>query len=275
MAMGMVQRYALMPGSMVIPYIEKGNSTGKTLVLVHGIADSYVAFEPLFPYLSESYRTLAVTLRGHGDATRPESGYKTKDFTEDLLMFLDHLRIEKAVLLGASSGGFPARCFAATYPERVEGLILLGSPSSLGDKPGIRKEWDEVFSKLEDPVDENFVRGFSQSLAADQVPKTFLELMLNENLKVPANVWKETFEGLMEERFPGELEKIKTDTLILWGDQDVILSRRDQEELHKAIQNSRFKMLSGLGHLLYWEAPQRVAEEINIFMKSVGSGSDS
>ena len=262
------QKVVELPNHLLIPFLEKGDQNGKALIMLHGIADSCVAFEPMLPFLSKEFRSLAVTLRGHGDAGKPETGYSTSDFVEDLVLFLDKLGIEKAVLLGASSGGFPARSFAAAYPERTEGLILLGSPAVLGDKPGVKKLWDEVISKLEDPISENFVQSFSQGLETGNIPEDYLEIIVKENLKAPARVWIKTIQGIMEEPFPGTLGQIKAETLILWGDQDVISTREDQEMLEKAISNASLRVLSGLGHLLYWESPERVAKEINEFLKS-------
>lgn len=261
------QKVVELPNHLLIPFLEKGNRNGKVLILLHGVADSCVAFEPMMPFLSNEFRSLAVTLRGHGDASKPETGYSTNDFVEDLGLFLDKLGIEKALLLGASSGGFSARSFAAAYPERTEGLILLGSPASLGDKPGVIKIWNEVISQLTDPLDENFVRRFAQGLETENIPPDFLDVMLMENLKVPARVWIETIRGAMNEPLPGSLGKIEAQTLILWGDRDVISNREDQEALEKAIPNARLVVLSGLGHLLYWEAADRVANEINEFVR--------
>lgn len=262
------QKVVELPNHLLIPFLEKGDRNGKVLILLHGVADSCVAFEPMIPFLSNEFRSLAVTLRGHGDAGKPETGYSTNDFVEDLVLFLDKLGIEKAVLLGASSGGFPTRSFAAAYPERTEGLILLGSPATLGDKPGVVKVWNEVISLLTDPVDESFVRRFAQGLETENIPPDFLEVMLKENLKVPSRVWIETIRGLMNEPFPGSLGKIEAQTLILWGDQDVISTREDQQILEKLIPNAQLKILSGLGHLLYWEAPDRIVKEINEFVRS-------
>lgn len=262
------QKIVELPNHLLIPFLEKGDRNGKALIMMHGVADSCVAFEPMLPFLSNEFHSLAVTLRGHGNAAKPETGYSTNDFVEDLVLFLEKLGIAKAVLLGASSGGFPARSFAANYPERTEGLILLGSPATLSDKPGVVKVWNEVISQLADPVDENFVRKFAQGLETENIPPDFLEVMLKENLKVPARVWIETIRGIMNEPFPGSLGKIKAEALILWGDQDVISTREDQQTLEKVIPNAKLKILSGQGHLLYWEEPERIAKEINEFLRS-------
>ncbi len=264
-----MQKFAVLQNGIRMPYLEKGDTTGTALIMLHGIADSCRAFEPILPCISEHIHAFAVTLRGHGDASRPESGYSTDDFAEDLRLFMDALEIDNAVILGASSGGFPARRFAVKYPERVAGLILLGSPSALRENPMAQALWNSTVSRITDPVDTEFVRRFSQGIISDKIPGAFFESMLEENMKLPARVWRGTFEGIMQETFPGDIEKIIARTLIIWGDQDAVIDRKDQEELSKAIWDSRLVVLSGLGHLLYWEEPERVAEEINAFMENI------
>jgi pimeloyl-ACP methyl ester carboxylesterase len=92
---------------------------GTTLILLHGFGDSLRTFDLMLPFIPESIHTIALTMRGYGDSSKPEIGYCTKDFEEDLVMFMDTLNIEKAVIAGASSGGFTARRFAANHPQRV------------------------------------------------------------------------------------------------------------------------------------------------------------
>ena len=162
---------------------------------------------------------------------RPAGGYRPRDFAADLAAFLDALHPGAAVIVGGSSGGFVARRFAIDHPELTLGLVLLGSPASLGDKPGVREMWESTVSKLTDPIDPGFVREFAKSTLAQPVPQAFLESMVQENLKVPARVWQETFKGLLDDDSFGELDKIDAPTVIVWGDRDAFLPRADQERL--------------------------------------------
>ena len=101
------------------------------------------------------------------------------------------------------------------------------------------------------------------------MPKAFFETLIQENLKVPARVWKATVAGLLDDTSWDELGRIKTPTLILWGDHDTILSRSDQEALTAAINGSKLVVYSRSGHALYWEEPERVAAELVAFIKSL------
>jgi len=258
-----------LPNQVQLQYVEQGDSRGFPLILLHGYVDSWRSFERVLPYLPESIRTFALTQRGHGDASRPATGYRPGDFAMDLLEFMDVLRLKKAVIAGGSSGGIIARRFAIDHPTRISGLILAGSPLTLHNKPGVIKLWDSTISKLVDPMDPRFVSEFMMSNVAQQVPRAFLKTMLRENLKVPARVWKTTLKGLLEDGSSGELNKIKAPTLIVWGDKDVVVPPSDQKTLLEQISGSRLVVYPGAGHMLYWEEPARFASDIESFIEGL------
>ena len=236
------------------------------LVLLHAIADSWRSFKRVLPHLPASIHTVALTQRGHGDASRPETGYRSRDFAADLADFMDALHIEAAVIAGGSSGGMIAQRFALDHPERVLGLALLGSPLTLRGKPGLQGLWDSTISTLTDPIDPIVVREFVESVLVQPVPQEFLEMLVRENLKVPAFVWKATFKGLMEDDFSQELNQIKAPTLIVWGAQDTILPRNDQERMAALIPGARLVVYPDAGHVFYWEEPDRIASDLAFFV---------
>jgi len=239
------------------------------MILLHGLADSWHIFELLIHYLPKEMHTYAITLRGHGNSSRPNSGYGTRDFEGDLVLFMDSLNIEKAVILGASSGGFPARSFAINHAERTLALVLLGSPATLQGVPAAQEVWNSTISKLTDPVDMEFVKIFLLSTLSKPIPQEFMEMILQENLKLPARVWRDTTEGMMNEEFPGQLDKINSPTLIIWGDQDRLITRSSQEGLAKVIPRSKLVVHKNAGHMLYCEDPKGVASEITTFIEEI------
>jgi len=182
----------------------------------------------VLPHLPESIRAFALTQRGHGDASRHVTGYSPHEFSMDLAAFMDALGIEAAVIVGGSSGGIIARCFAIEHPNRTLGLIIAGSPLTLKDKPDVLALWDTTISTVKDPIDPSFVSEFVKSTLAQEVPQAFLQTMIKENLKVPARVWKATLKGLLEDKSSEKLNKINAPTLIVWGDKDEITPRSDQ-----------------------------------------------
>jgi pimeloyl-ACP methyl ester carboxylesterase len=266
-----VKKFVELANQVKLSYAEQGDPSGVPVLLLHGYADSWRSFERVLPHLPNSIHALALSQRGHGDSDHPVSGYHSHDFVVDLAEFMNVLHLEAAVIAGGSSGGLVARRFAINHPERTMGLVLMGSPLTLRNKPGLLELWDSTISKLTDPIDFGFVREFAESMLAQPVPQTFLDTMIQENLKVPARVWRAAFKGLLEDDSFSELDKIKAPTLIIWGDQDAVLPRSDQEKLASTIASSQLVVYPGNGHALYWEKPDRIASDIVAFIKDLGN----
>lgn len=258
-----------LPDQVTVPYVDRGDPQGIPVLLIHAVADSWRALELLMVELPDSIRAIALTQRGHGDASRPESGYCPEDFAADIVAFMDALQLEACVMVGASSGGFVIRHVALIAPSRVLALVFLGSPATLRDKPVVRELWESTLSKLTDPIDRRFVRDFLESTLVRPVPRAFLETMEQESLKVPARVWRATMEGLVNDDSLRELHAINVPTLIVWGDEDRIIPRSDQETLAEAIPGSRLMVHAGGGHAFYWEDPVLTASDLVAFIKDV------
>lgn len=265
----------ILPNNREFSYIEAGDPLGIPMILLHGLGDSCRTFEGLLEHFPGRIRAIAFTQRGHDGIDPPEATYRTADFVADLLLFMNAAALPKAFILGASSGGFAARKFAARYPKRVLGLILVGVPSALGDKPDIVNIQASTLSRLSDPISLAFIRNFTAGLFTKPVPPDFLEMMFQESQKVPARVWREASEALLKEKFPDQLHLVKASALIVCGGKDTIASRQDQEKLAGAITDARLTVFPQLGHMLYWEDPKNVAKEISTFVDDVWMGPDS
>jgi non-heme chloroperoxidase len=155
------------------------------------------------PHLPKSIRAFAVSLRGHGQSGYPHEGYGSDDFAADIAAFLDALNLDAVFVVGHSLGSSIAQRYAINYSDRTRGLVLVGSLFSMALSPVPRELWESVISKMEDPVDPDFVREFQESTLAQPVPPAFFETIVQESLRLPARVWKATVAGSMEDDFPG------------------------------------------------------------------------
>jgi non-heme chloroperoxidase len=248
-----------------MPYFEQEDSSGIPLVLVHAVGDSQRVFEGVLAHLPASVHAFAPTMRGHGDAGRPRSGYRSSDFAADLAAFMDAVDLEAAVIAGGSSGGLVAQRFAIDFPDRIRGLVLLGAPLTLGNKPFAQRLWTTTISKLTDSVDPAFVRGFVERTLSPSVSHALLDALVQESLKVPAFVWRETLKGILEDDFSAELGRIAVPTLAIWGDGDSLIPREDQEALVQLIPGARRVVYPGAGHVFYLEDPVRAAADLTSF----------
>jgi len=113
----------------------------------------------VLPLLSPSYHAFAPDKRGHGDSDKPRCCYTADDYAADVDAFMEAVGIEKATLVGDSSGGLIAQRVALDNPHRVARLVLIGSPTTLVNNEAVRELGEEMLA-LEDPISPEFVREF-------------------------------------------------------------------------------------------------------------------
>jgi non-heme chloroperoxidase len=255
---------------VTLPYVKQGDPAGVPVVLLHGYSDSSLSYELMLPHLPDAIHAFAYTQRGHDGTDAPARGYRVDDYVADLAAFMDAMGIEVAVIAGHSGGSYTAQRFALEHPDRTLGVALIGAFRAFDDNPGILELWEEV-SQFTDPVEPGFVREFQESCVAQPVPAGFLDAIITGSMQVPARVWKEYLEGLIEAEVPTQSGTIGAPALILWGDQDAFCPRSDQDALVAAIPQARLEVYEGTGHCPHWEQPERAAAEIAAFAAGVSS----
>lgn len=249
-----------------LEFVDVGSRAREVLVLLPGLSDSWRSYELVFPHLPDTFRTIAISQRGHGDSDKPETGYTVRDFAGDLNGLLDALGIREAVIAGHSSASLVARRFALDHPEKVVGLVLEGSFIKLGEAAA---PFAARLASLGDPVPRAFVRDFATPTFGRAVPMEFVDAMIEENLKVPARVWRETFASLLDYDDSADLAALEVAALVIWGDQDAIIDRSATETLARSIRNSKLLVYEGIGHTPHWEDPAQFARDITTFVSDL------
>jgi pimeloyl-ACP methyl ester carboxylesterase len=184
----------------------------------------------------------------------------------DVHELVGQLGVTAAVFVGHSMGTLVVQRFATMHPEVVAGLVLIGGLNRLADEV-----FDEVWAAVEgltDPISEQFVREFQSSTLAAPVPDRFFDQLVAESLQAPARVWRAAFAGIRSMP-PAPATPITGPTLLLWGDQDALVSRAGQDALLSAIPRARLVVYEGAGHSPNWEQPERVAHDIDAFRSAV------
>jgi non-heme chloroperoxidase len=245
-------------------YAVKGNPSGTPIILLHGYGDSWFSYSPILPLLDEKYRVYIPDQRGHGDSDRPSGGYALKQFAADILAFMDAMNVKKATIVGHSMGSFVAQHVAAQAPERVNKLVLIGSATKI--RNNVVKDLQREVNTLTDPLPEKFVREFQTSVAFQPLPQEFFNGVVRESMKLPAHVWREVMAQMVSPEAEVELAKIKSPTLIIWGDKESIFPRSEQDSLMAALRNAVLKVYPNTGHAPNWERPEQVAKDLQDFI---------
>lgn len=251
---------------LTLSYARRGADAEPALVLLPGPTDSWRSYQPVLERLPRGTHAVAVSQRGHGDSDKPDSGYRVEDFAADVVPLLDACGIERAVLVGHSGSCLTARRVALDHPDRVAGLVLEASPTTLRNNARLVDFVGSVVSGLEDPISPGFARSFVVETSSAGVGSDLLDLLAAELLKVPAHVWRGTFSGLLEYDDTTELGRIEAPTLLVWGDGDTVVSSEMQDQLARSIPTAAALVYHGAGHTPRWEDPVRFSRDLVRFV---------
>lgn len=258
-----VRRIAL-AGRCELEYVDRGQRGAPVAIFLHGLSDSWLSFAEILNRCPDDLRCIAISQRGHGDSERPPSGYRLVDLADDVIALMNALGIERASIVGHSMGSLVAQTIAATQPDRVVRLVLVGSATSF-DAPATR-EFEAVLRTL-DEMPYQLAFDFQASTVYHPIPDVMLDTFVAESMKVPVRVWREALAGIFEHDGPACLAAIEAPTAIIWGAEDAYCLREEQLLLRDSIRHCRLVIYEDLGHSPHWEEPEHVTREILAFLK--------
>jgi pimeloyl-ACP methyl ester carboxylesterase len=107
-------------------YEEAGRGT--PIIFIHEFAGDYRSWEPQLRFFSRYFRCIAYNARGFPPSDIPEDGgrYSQEHARDDAIAVLEHLKLDRAHVVGLSMGGFAALHFGIAYPQRARSLVVAG-----------------------------------------------------------------------------------------------------------------------------------------------------
>ena len=229
---------------------------GPALLLIHGYTDSSRSYAGLSAMLP-GFNLVIPDLPGHGaSSARQQTGIT--GYACDIETLIDHLGLERLIIVGHSMGGMIATELAAKLGDRVEALVILASsltPAMPDD--GFLAMAIERFSDPIDPADPFFDDWHG---CARPVDPAFLAVARREAAAMPADVWRRIFKGMSSLDLRKLAGTVTCPVLALSGADDPLFGPDEQARLVAAFPNARGRTLAGHGHNLHWEDPALVAK---------------
>jgi pimeloyl-ACP methyl ester carboxylesterase len=262
-----------------------GTANGHTVVLLHG--NNFGGFYfggPIDALRNAGFRVVVPDQIGYGRSSKPIIPYNFNDMARNTRAILQHLKIERVMLVGHSMGGMLATRFSTQYPAMVERLVIY-NPIGLVDNR---------FERPTDSVDDGYKRTLS---ATYQSVKAALMRYVSHN---PA-AWTSDFEKYARIRYSWTLgadwprlamvqtlvgqmigidpvvqdwPHIKAPTLAFGGAEDSLpgsakVFQERMKVLADTIPNgkARLLLLPGLGHVPHMEAPDKTLPPLVAFLK--------
>ena len=263
-------RYVRVDGAR-IRYIDAGR--GPPVVLLHGLGASMYAWRKNVGAMAAAgFRVIAFDNRGFGLSDKPAVPYDNAAYARLAIALLDSLGISDAVLVGHSMGGAIAAEVAIEYPQRVRGLVLVGS-AGLGAREPL------LFRVARWPVLGPAVLGFrGRGFTARLLKATYFDpSKVTESdvdqyyAPVAQPAYSRALRAVLRQfhfdGLEGRLDKIEAPTVVLWGEEDRWVPLGLGRALAAGITRSAFVSVPHAGHSVQEEAPDEVNHLVIRFLK--------
>jgi pimeloyl-ACP methyl ester carboxylesterase len=227
------------------------DGNGPRLLLIHGISSNGGGWDPVIDDLTQHFSPVAVDLRGHGESTKPESGYLYDNYIGDIEHLLVALDMENPLIIGHSLGGIISLWWAARHPSQAKALVIEDSPLRSGEdfRPAF-EEWLRLNAMpYEELVELNMTEypEWSREMAESRAHAMF-------------STKRAVFQELMADSMANEgvdrlreIEGIKSPVLLVHGDYQTggMVHPEDIVALPQRLPNARTVRIPGGGHTLH------------------------
>ena len=206
--------------------------TGSPLILIHGFGVSGYVWQRVLPYLAQEYQVFIIDLPGYGRSTYRETRapWRLREMAPLLAGWLQHMHLSSVHLVGHSMGGAIAIHLAAQNPELVKSLTLI-------DAAGM--PFRSTFSALAVRSFHSFVQ-----LRNGGYPLPLVRDVLRPRVRL---FWQGATQMTASD-FRAEIATLTMPTLIIWGEQDVLVPISLGYELRDALPHAVFVPISDSGH---------------------------
>jgi pimeloyl-ACP methyl ester carboxylesterase len=245
-------------GGIALEMRSKG--VGRPLVFLHS-GDGIHGLDGMLGGLSQTHRVIVPSHPGFGRSDLPRAFNSVDDLAFFYLSLFDRLGLDDILLVGASFGGWIAAQIAVMDCSRIGQLVLI---DPLGIKNGDREVRDIAdMHALDDEA-------LTARLYSDPGYRPLYETLgEDELLAIARNRESFAYFGwrpyMHDPKLKARLSRVRVPTLVLWGEDDGIVSPDYGRQYAKAIGEARFAVIGRAGHLPHVEQPEAVLAEIGAF----------
>jgi 3-oxoadipate enol-lactonase len=250
-------------GDIELSYERSGS--GPPLLMIMGMGGTALSWgEPFLEHLRQTFETIVYDHRGIGESSPTEEPFTIARLAEDAAGLLAALEIDSAHVIGISMGGMVAQELALAHPEHVRTLTLGctycgGQGSSLSSPEVIQRLTEAMMSgDRERAIRTAWEVNVSAGFADDPAYATFLANGLERTVAIP--VVMAQMQAIAGHDTLTRLPQLTMPTLIVHGTADQMVPVENGRLIASQIPGSRLEIFDGVGHLFFWERPERAAE---------------
>ena len=237
-------------------HVDDDGSGGLPVVFVHSFGGRSAHWVAQLEHLRPDRRAVAFDLRGHGRSAAPEGDhYAIADLAADLAAVEDARDLKRFVLVGHSIGGVAAISFAGEHPDRVAGLLLVGTPGRVPIEQA-----DQIMSAMTSDYEETMA-SYWDRLLAGATPKV-RDQIKGEMGRMPQDVAM----SLIKATFAGD----PVPALEAYNGPKMSVTSTDAPfDLHKQIEDLPHEQITGTSHWVHMDKPAEFNRILDDFLARV------
>ena len=241
--------------------------TGKgfPLVLVHGFLGSSKMWEPQINFFKDYFRVIVPDLPGFGKSNKAKSHNNIQTIANLLLECLEEKKIYKFNLLGHSMGGMIVQEIAKKAGEKISKLICY-STGPIGEMPGRFETVDQSRENLKKKGLEVTVKNIAMTWFVKGEDAKYFNICIEAGKQASMETADNALVAFKNWNGVDSLKNIKTDTLIIWGDQDKSYNLEQVQTLEKNITNSKLVIIKNCAHNVHLERPEHFNNTVRDFL---------
>jgi 3-oxoadipate enol-lactonase len=241
---------------------------GEPLLLIQGMSGTHLSWgEPFLSQLEANFDCVIFDNRGIGNSADTAGPFTTADLAADALAVMDAAGFETAHVLGISMGGMTAQALALAAADRLRTLTLgctyCGGPGSSLADPADAQALFEAFASgdLDRALRAAYEINLSPSFRADESTYGAFQAMATALPASQATVQLQV-QAVVGHDTQSRLGEIAAPTLVIHGTADRMIPVANGELIASLIPGARLELLEDVGHMFWWEQPERSAELI-------------
>lgn len=232
------------------------------ILILHGWNLTADKYKPLKQELeSKGYKVYSTDLPGFRNTTVLDKPYTIDDYGQFVLDYLEKEKIKQVIILGHSFGGRIGIYLSINFPNTIKGLILSGTPG-LGEDTTIKEKIYLFLAKIGKIIFSIPVISICGNLAR----KFLYKLVGSYDYYNTRGTLRETFKNIIAYRLESLLNKINTPTILIWGQDDKIVTVKVAYGMNKLIKNSKLVIIPQARHGVPWTHPKEFADEMEKFL---------
>ena len=242
---------------------DEGN--GFPLVLVHGFLGSSKMWKPQIDFFKYHFRVITPDLPGFGRSNKAKSHNSIQSIANLLLDCLEEKKIDKFHLLGHSMGGMIVQEMAKKSGGKISKLVCY-STGPRGEMPGRFETVDQSRENIKKNGLEVTAKNIAQTWFVLGEKAKYFDLCLEAGKQTSIKAADNALIAIKNWNGVENLQDIKNNTLIIWGDKDKSYNLEQAQTLEKKISNSNLMIFKGCAHNVHLEQPDQFNHTIKDFL---------